>query len=86
MVAVGIGAGIIIVIVEVIYYRRKGMRKEERELAAKYCEHWKARTKEGKKNRHRLSVVFTGTNGFEKNGVNGTHHNPVFEPDILCSR
>ncbi len=86
MVAVGIGAGIIIVILEVVYYRRKGMRKEERELAAKYCEQWKTQTDEGKKKKKgKLSVVFTGVHGYEMNG-NGTkaaQTNQSYEPDIL---
>lgn len=86
MVGVGIGAGIIIVILEVVYYRRKGMRKEQKDLVARCAEQWKHTTAEGKKkNKSKESVVFTGMNGFELNGFNDHRNNMGFEPDIITT-
>ena len=88
MVGVGIGAGVIIVIFEVIYYRRKGMRKEQKDLVAKCAEQWKASAVEAKKVKKMRTSAFTeinGINGFELNGVNGKHKNNGYEPDIVTS-
>ena len=83
MVAVGVGAGIIIVLVEVVYYRRKGMRREQMSLAAKCAEQWKATTVEGKNMKAKKhSVMFSGVNGIE---MNGNHHNVGYEADNATS-
>ena len=83
MVGVGIGAGVIIVIIEVIYYRRKGMRKEQRNIAVKCAEQWKATTAEAKRKKAKEhSVIFTGMNGIE---MNGHHKNIGFEADIATT-
>ena len=79
MVAVGVGAGIIIVFMEVVYYRRKGIRKEQMSVAKKCAEQWKATTAEAKFNRTKEhSVSFAGVNGIE---MNGNHNNIGFDAD-----
>ncbi|XP_065058680.1 glutamate receptor ionotropic, NMDA 1-like [Rhopilema esculentum] len=91
MVGVGIAAGVIIVIFEVIYYRRKGMRKEQKDLVAKCAEQWKASAVEAKKVKKMRTSAFSGINGingingFELNGVNGKRKNNGYEPDIVTS-
>ena len=74
MVAVGIGAGIIIVVMEVVYYRRKGIRKEHMSIAEKCADKWKATTAEAKIKRitKQHSVNINGVNGIE---MNGNHSN-----------
>ena len=81
MVAVGIGAGILIVILEVLYYKHKGMKKEERDVALKTATLWKERVDKARENTG--SVVFTGWNGTEnhRNGIVAEKTNPVFESD-----
>ena len=79
MVAVGIGAGVIIVLMEVVYYRRKGMRREQMNIAAKCAEQWKATTTMGKEKRLKEhNISFKGVNGIE---MNGHHNNTGFDSD-----
>jgi len=80
MVAIGVGAGIIIVLVEVVYYRRKGMRREQMSLAAKCAEQWKATTVEARNMKAKKhSVMFPGVNGIEMNGNH--NHNVGYEAE-----
>lgn len=48
MVAGGIGAGIIIVILEVLYYKQKGWRKQQQKVLEKTAQHWQEKVKQRK--------------------------------------
>lgn len=93
MVGVGIGAGVIIVVMEVIYYRRKGSRKDKGKIARKFAfdakngaDQIKASPVEVKrKTVKERRVVFTGIN--HRNGIemNGNHNNSGLEADIVTT-
>ena len=48
MVAAGIGAGIVIVIIEVLYYKHKGWRKQQQKVIKKTTEQWQEHVNERK--------------------------------------
>eukprot|EP00111_Clytia_hemisphaerica_P019907 TCONS_00058710-protein len=48
MVAAGIGAGIVIVILEVLYYKHKGWRKQQQKVIKKTTEQWQEHVQERK--------------------------------------
>jgi len=51
MVAAGIGAGIVIVILEVLYYKHKGWRKQQQKVIKKTTEQWQEHVQERKQDR-----------------------------------
>ena len=66
MVAAGIGAGIVIVILEVLYYKHKGWRKQQQKVIKKTTEQWQEHVQERKQDRQdqttrRLVHNFHGT-------------------------
>ena len=48
MVAAGIGAGIVIVVIEVLYYKHKGWRKQQQKVIKKTTEQWQEHVNERK--------------------------------------
>ncbi|CAB3983880.1 glutamate receptor ionotropic, NMDA 1-like, partial [Paramuricea clavata] len=82
MVLAGIGAGIIIIILEIFYHKHRGWRAEQRDLAKKTTEVWRSNVLLTKRGQDHV---------IESNGVNGkqnghvTHEvartNPVFVTD-----
>ena len=73
MVAAGIGAGIIIVILEVLYYKHKGWRKQQEKVMKKTTDQWVEHVQDRKNVRNDVSTKQNGTsNG---SGLN----NPVYE-------
>ncbi|XP_057314813.1 glutamate receptor ionotropic, NMDA 1-like [Hydractinia symbiolongicarpus] len=91
MVAAGIGAGIIIVILEVLYYKHKGWRKQQQKILKKTTEQWQEHVQD-RKNRFDNSYQMNSRNGstnennstqvngnLEKNGNSVSHQNPVYE-------
>jgi hypothetical protein len=83
MVLAGIGAGVIIIILEILYHKHRGWRADQRALAKKTTEVWKSNVMMAKSDRE--------SHKKERNGVNGkqngylTHEaartNPVFVTD-----
>ena len=49
MVAGGIGAGILIVMLEVLYYKQKGWRKQQREVLKRTTKHWQDKVIQSKR-------------------------------------
>lgn len=93
MVAAGIGAGIVIVVLEVLYYKQKGWRKEQRKMVQKTADIWQGRVQERKQHNQAIShTVSNGNaneNGFTLNG-NANHDqsndaggepNPIYSND-----
>lgn len=82
MVLAGIGAGIIIILLEILYHKHRGWRQDQRSLAKKTTEVWKNNVRKTKGERYQVSVG---------NRVNGQHNgrithecartNPVFLND-----
>ena len=82
MVLAGIGAGIIIIILEILYHKHRGWRADQRDLAKKTTELWKNNVKMTRAERSHVE---------ERNGVNGKQNghvanetsrtNPVFVTD-----
>ncbi|XP_028412398.1 glutamate receptor ionotropic, NMDA 1-like isoform X2 [Dendronephthya gigantea] len=82
MVLAGIGAGVIIIILEILYHKHRGWRADQRDLAKKTTELWKSNVMMTKNGR---------THAKESNGVNGEQNghavtesvrtNPVFVTD-----
>ena len=82
MVLAGIGAGIIIIILEILYHKHRGWRADQKDLAKKTTELWKSNVQVTKAER---------THEKEKNGMNGSQNghvtqetartNPVFVND-----
>ena len=79
MVLAGIGGGIIIIVLEIIYHKQRGWRADQRDLAKKTADVWKS------------NVQVTRNHVKETNGVNGKENghvtqeaaraNPVFVTD-----
>lgn len=65
MVAAGIGAGVVIIILEILYHKHRGWKEEQKELAKKTTDKWRANIMMMKKERT--------TNGQQPNGVLGSH-------------
>ncbi|XP_031557000.1 glutamate receptor ionotropic, NMDA 1-like [Actinia tenebrosa] len=84
MVAAGIGAGIIIIILEILYHKHRGWKEEQKELAKKTTDKWRANILMMKKDR-----TTTQTNGVTlepRNGQDGTgiaRRNPIYSPDNI---
>ena len=81
MVAAGIGAGIVIIILEILYHKHRGWKEEQKELAKKTTDKWRANIMMMKKERT--------TNGQQPNGVLDSHspqadgiarRNPIYNP------
>lgn len=77
MVAAGIGAGIIIVILEVLYYKQKGWRKDQKKVVKKTADIWQGHVQERKQQRQ--AAFQQGSNGVATengNTMNGNaNHN-----------
>lgn len=82
MVAAGIGAGIVIIILEILYHKHRGWKEEQKELAKKTTDKWRANIMMMKKERT--------TNGQQPNGVLDSHapqndgiarRNPIYNPE-----
>ena len=82
MVAAGIGAGVVIIILEILYHKHRGWKEEQKELAKKTTDKWRANIMMMKKERT--------TNGQQPNGVLGSHsphtdgiarRNPIYNAD-----
>ena len=56
MVAGGIGAGIVIVILEVLYYKHKGWRKQQQKVLKKTTEQWQEHVQERKNVRQDVDI------------------------------
>ena len=81
MVAAGIGAGIVIIILEILYHKHRGWKEEQKELAKKTTDKWRANIMMIKKDK---------TKGQHPNGVlDGSHagadgisrRNPLYNPE-----
>lgn len=83
MVAAGIGAGIVIIILEILYHKHRGWKEEQKELAKKTTDKWRANIMMMKKER-------TTNGGQPVNGVLDSHsphsdgiarRNPIYNAD-----
>lgn len=83
MVAAGIGAGIVIIILEILYHKHRGWKEEQTELAKKTTDKWRANIMMIKKER-------TANGGQPVNGVLDSHsphsdgiarRNPIYNAD-----
>lgn len=83
MVAAGIGAGIVIIILEILYHKHRGWKEEQKELAKKTTDKWRANIMMMKKER-------TTNGGQPVNGVLDSHsphsdgiarRNPIYNVD-----
>lgn len=82
MVAAGIGAGVVIIILEILYHKHRGWKEEQKEIAKKTTDKWRANILMMKKER--------ATNGRQPNGVLDSHapqtdgiarRNPIYNPE-----
>ena len=82
MVLAGIGAGIIIIILEIVYHKHRGWREEQRDLAKKTTEVWKNNvmiTKNGRGIRQESRIPKREQNG--NHVTQETRINPIFVSD-----
>jgi hypothetical protein len=83
MVAAGIGAGIIIIVLEILYHKHRGWKEEQKELAKKTTDKWRANILMMK--RDRTTPQPNGitseprTNGQDGSGI--ARRNPIYSPD-----
>ena len=68
MVAAGIGAGIVIIILEILYHKHRGWKEEQKEIAKRTTDKWRANIMMMKKERT--------SNGRQPNGVLDSHQHP----------
>lgn len=82
MVAAGIGAGVVIIILEILYHKHRGWKEEQKEIAKKTTDKWRANIMMMKKER--------ASNGQQPNGVLDSHlpqtdgiarRNPIYNPE-----
>jgi len=69
MVAGGIGAGIVIVILEVLYYKHKGWRKQQKKVLKKTTEQWQEHVQDKKNERQNSSRMVHVANGVTSRSV-----------------
>lgn len=84
MVAAGIGAGIIIIILEILYHKHRGWKEEQKELAKKTTDKWRANILMMK--RDRVTTQPNGVTTESRNGQDGTgiaRRNPIYSPDNI---
>lgn len=93
MVAGGIGAGIVIVILEVLYYKHKGWRKQQQKVLKKTTDVWQGKVQEKRNERGDDGRPENGSmdnNGTSSNGettIRNGHastglRNPTYKDDI----
>ena len=76
MVAAGIGAGIIIIILEILYHKHRGWKEDQKEIAKKTTEKWRANIMLKKKDRQQPNGVMERSNGSQPDGI--ARRNPIF--------
>ena len=84
MVAAGIGAGIVIVIFEVLYYKHKGWRKQQQKILKKSTDQWQECVQKRKNipasdrfNSMNLRDVNAVEKGTQLNGISNHDENEV---------
>lgn len=82
MVLAGIGGGIIIIVLEIIYHKQRGWRADQRDLAKKTTDVWKSNMRATKTERNNVKEP-NGVNGKENGHVTqeAARSNPVFVTD-----
>ncbi|EDO35545.1 predicted protein [Nematostella vectensis] len=81
MVAAGIGAGIVIIILEILYHKHRGWKEEQKELAKKTTDKWRANIlmmKKDRSNHQPNGMMGDGRNG-DGNGI--ARRNPIYNPE-----
>ena len=83
MVLAGIGAGVIIIILEVLYHKHRGWRADQRALAKKTTEVWKNNVIMAKDERESHAKETNGVNGKQNGHVadEAARTNPAFITD-----
>lgn len=80
MVAAGIGAGIIIIILEILYHKHRGWKEEQKELAKKTTDKWRANIMMLKRDRSNNQT--NGVNNSDgQDGVGISRRNPIYSPE-----
>ena len=81
MVAAGIGAGIVIIILEILYHKHRGWKEEQKELAKKTTDKWRANImmikKDKNQSKHPNGVLDTAH--AEGDGI--LRRNPIYNPE-----
>lgn len=81
MVAAGIGAGVIIIILEILYHKHRGWKEEQKDLAKKTTDKWRANIMLMKRDRSTKQPNGVGNSQENNDGVGISRRNPIYSPE-----
>lgn len=83
MVAAGIGAGIVIIILEILYHKHRGWKEEQKELAKKTTDKWRANIMMIKRDKAKSKAKFPNgvLDSAHTEGDGISRRNPIYNPE-----